>query len=81
VFPKGFQRVRYYGGQAPKPCATITRLMQEALVKIQGSIKGAVQSIAARTERERYHQRTGRDPRLGPHCHHAMELWKLGHPV
>ena len=81
VFPKGFQRVRYYGGQATKTFAKIKRMIQDALVKLQGIIKGAVKIIAARTYRERYQQSTGRDPMLCPHCHHAMELWKIWHPV
>lgn len=70
VFPKGLQRVRSYGVQATKPCAQLTRMMQDALAKLQGIVKGASKLIAAKTYRERSQQRTGRDPWRCPHCHH-----------
>lgn len=73
VFPKGCPRVRSYGGQAPKTFAKSKRLMPDAVVKSQGILKGAVQIIAARTSRERYQQRTGRDPMRCPHGHHERE--------
>jgi hypothetical protein len=81
VFPKGFQRVRYYGVQATKTFATIKRMIQDALAKIQGIVKGAIKIIAAKTYRERCQQSTGRDPLLCPHCHHEMGLWKIWHPA
>src|SRR5882672_578966 len=81
VFPKGFQRVRYYGVQATKTFAKIKRMIHDALAKIQGIVKGAIKIIAAKTYRERYQQSTGRDPLLCPHCHHEMGLWKIWHPA
>lgn len=80
VFPKGFQRIRYYGVQAPKTFAKIKGLIQEALAKVRGIVKGAIKIIAAQSYRERYHQSSGRDPLRCPHCHHEMDVWKVWHP-
>ena len=51
-FPKGFQRVRYYGGQATKTCAKIKRMIHDALAKVQGIVKGAIKIRAAKSYRE-----------------------------
>jgi hypothetical protein len=80
VFPKGFQRIRYYGVQATKTFAKIKGLIQEALAKVRGIVKGAIKIIAAQSYRERYHQSSGRDPLRCPHCHHEMDVWKVWHP-
>src|SRR6266850_3092665 len=80
VFPKGFQRVRYYGVQATKTFAKIKGLIQEALAKVRGIVKGAIKIIAAQSYRERYRQSSGRDPLRCPHCHHEMDVWKVWHP-
>jgi hypothetical protein len=81
VFPKGFQRVRYYGVQATKTFATLKGLIQEALAKVQGIIKGAIKIIAPLTYRQRYHQSTGRDPLRCPHCHSDRGVWRIWHPT
>ena len=80
VFPKGFQRIRYYGVQATKTFAKIKGLIQEALAKVRGIVKGAIKIIAAQSDRERDRQRSGRDPLRCPHCHHEMDVWKVWHP-
>jgi Putative transposase len=80
VFPKGFQRVRYYGVQATKTFAKIKHMIHEALAKGQRVVKGAVQLIAPLTYRQRYQQRTGRDPVRCPHCQSAMEVWRIWPP-
>ena len=80
VFPKGFQRIRYYGVQATKTFAKIKGLIQEALAKVRGIVKGAIKIMAAKSYRERYRQSSGRDPLLCPHCHHEMGVWKVWHP-
>ncbi len=80
VFPKGFQRIRYYGVQATKTFAKIKGLIQEALAKVRGIVQGAIKIIAAKSYRERYRQSAGRDPLLCPHCHHEMGVWKVWHP-
>jgi len=80
VFPKGFQRIRYYGVQATKTFAKIKGLIQEALAKVRGIVKGAIKIIAAQSYRERYRQSSGRDPLHCPHCHHEMDVWKVWHP-
>ena len=80
TFPKGFQRVRYYGVQATKTFAKLKGLIQEALAKVKGLVKGAIQIIAAKSYRERYQASTGRDPLICPHCKAEMGIWKIWHP-
>jgi hypothetical protein len=81
VFPKGFQRIRYYGVQATKTFAKLKGLIQEALAKVKGIVKGAIKIIAPMAYRQRYQQSTGRDPLHCPHCHHAMGVWRIWHPT
>ena len=81
VFPKGFQRVRYYGIQATKTFAKVKQMIQEALAKVKSIVKGAIKIIAPMTYRQRYQQSTGRDPLRCPHCHRAMEVWRIWHPT
>ena len=80
VFPKGFQRVRYYGVQATKTFTPLKRMIQDALAKVKGIITGAIKIIAPVTYRQRYQQSTGRDPLRCPHCHAEMGIWKIWHP-
>ena len=72
--------IGYYGVQATKTFAKIKGLIQEALAKVRGIVKGAIKIIAAQSYRERYHQSSGRDPLRCPHCHHEMDVWKVWHP-
>lgn len=81
VFPKGLQRIRYYGVQATKTFAKLKHVIQEALAKVKGIVKGAIQIIAPMTYRQRYQQSTGQDPLRCPHCHSAMEVWRIWHPT
>src|SRR5438067_5987773 len=81
IVPKGFKRIRYYGVQATKMFAKVKVLIREALAKVEGVIKGAVQIIARLTYRERYAQSTGRDPLICPHCGGEMGLWRIWHPT
>jgi len=72
TLPKGFKRIRYYGVQATKTFAKVKVLIHEALAKVEGVVKSAVQIIARLTYRERYEQSTGRDPLICPHCRSEM---------
>ena len=81
TFPKGFQRIRYYGVQATKTFAKLKGLIREALATVKGVVKGAIQIIAPKTYRQRYEQSTGRDPLRCPHCQREMEVWKVWHPA
>ena len=81
VFPKGFQRVRYYGVQATKTFEKIKGLIQEALSKVKGVVKGAIRIIAPMTYRQRYEQSRGLDPLICPHCQHEMGVWRIWHPT
>lgn len=81
VLPKGFKRIRYYGVQATKTFAKLKGLIQEALAKVKGIIKGAIQIIATKTYRQRYEQRSGRDPLICPYCQREMGVWRIWHPT
>jgi len=80
TFSKGFKRIRSYGVQATKTFEKVKGLIQEALAKVKGIVKGAVKIIASLTYRQRYHQSSGRDPLICPHCHEEMGVWKVWHP-
>jgi hypothetical protein len=67
--------------QATKTFAKIKGLMQTALAKGKGVVKGAIQIIAPMTYRQRYRQRTGRDPLRCLHCHSDLEVWHIWHPT
>ena len=79
--PKGCKRIRYDGVQATKTFAQVKGVMQAALAKVEGVVKGAVQIIARLTSRQRYEQSTGRDPLICPHCRGAMGVWRIWHPT
>ncbi len=53
TLPKGFQRIRYDGGQATKTFAQVKGVMQAALAKVEGVVKGAGKMIARLTSRQR----------------------------
>jgi len=79
--PKGFKRIRYYGVQATKTFAKVKVVIQAALAKVEGVVKGAVKIIARLTYRQRYTQSTGRDPLICPHCRGEMGVWRIWHPA
>jgi hypothetical protein len=79
--PKGFKRIRYAGVQATKTFAKVKVMIQAALAKVEGVVKGAVQIIARLTYRQRYEESTGRDPLRCPHCQGEMGVWRIWHPT
>jgi hypothetical protein len=79
--PKGFKRIRYYGVQATKTFAKVKVVIQAALAKVEGVVRGAVKIIARLTYRQRYEQSTGRDPFRCPHCGEEMAVWRIWHPT
>jgi Putative transposase len=81
IMPKGFKRIRYSGVQATKTLAKVKVMIQAALAKVEGVVKGAVQIIARLTYRQRYEQSTGRDPLRCPYCQGEMEVWRIWHPT
>jgi len=81
TMPKGFKRIRYSGVQATKTFAKVKVVIQAALAKVEGVVKGAVKIIARLTYRQRYEQSTGRDPCICPHCQSEMEVWCIWHPT
>ena len=81
TLPKGFKRIRYYGVQATKTFAKVKMVIQAALAKVEGVVKGAVKIIARLTYRQRYAQSTGRDPFTCSHCQGEMAVWRIWHPT
>jgi Putative transposase/Transposase zinc-binding domain len=81
TMPKGFKRIRYYGVQATKTFAKVKVVIQAALAKVEGVVKGAVKILARLTYRQRYEQSTGRDPFRCPYCQHTMDVWRIWHPT
>ncbi len=81
TLPKGFQRIRSDGGQATKTFAQVKGVMQAALAKVEGVVKGAGKMIARLTSRQREAQSTGRDPLICPHCGGKMGVWRIWHPT
>ena len=67
--------------QATKTFAKLRGVIQAALAKVQGFVKGAIKIITPLTYRQRYQQSTGRDPLRCPHCHRDMEVWRIWHPT
>jgi hypothetical protein len=81
LVPKGCKRIRYDGVQATKTFAKIKGLMHEALAKVEGVVKGAVQILARLTYRQRYEQSPGRDPLVCPHCQSERGIGHIWHPT
>jgi hypothetical protein len=81
TMPKGFKGMRSYGVQATKTFAQGQGIIHAALAKVVGVVTGAVKIIARLTSRQRYEQRTGRDPFRCPHCPREMGLWRIWHPT
>ena len=81
TMPTGLKRIRYDGVQATKTFAKVKVVMQAALAKVEGVVKGAVKIIARLTYRQRYEQSTGRDPLVCPHCRSEMGVWRIWHPT
>ena len=61
--------------QATKTFAKVKVVIQAALAKVEGVVKGAVKIIARLTYRQRYEQSTGRDPFR---CPPVRERWSYG---
>jgi hypothetical protein len=53
TMPKGCKRLRDAGVQATTTCAQVTAVRQAALAQVEGVVRGAVQSIARLTYRQR----------------------------
>src|SRR5215467_1528328 len=69
-------------GRVPHPLERgVKVVIQAALAKVEGVVKGAVKIIARLTYRQRYEQSTGRDPFRCPHCQGEMDLWRIWHPT
>jgi Putative transposase/Transposase zinc-binding domain len=81
TMPKGCKRIRYYGVQATKTFAKVKAVIQAALAKVEGVVRGTVTSSARLTDQQRDEQSTGRAPLICPHCRGTMEVWRIWHPT
>ncbi|MBC8554312.1 MAG: transposase [Candidatus Brocadiales bacterium] len=80
VFPKGFQRIRYYGVQATKTFEKIKGIIQKSLLKVKRVVKSAVKIIEEKSYRERYWESFDKDPFRCIHCGGEMVIWTIYHP-
>jgi len=80
IFPKGFQRVRYFGLQATKTFKKWSEAIRKGLQRLGRVVKGAYQVVRSKSYRERYKEVSGRDPMICRYCGHEMDLWKIWHP-
>ena len=80
VFPKGFQRVRYYGLQATKTFSKWKEAIKKGLKRIGRIVKGAYQVVDKKTYRQRYKEASGRDPLVCRYCGGEMDIWRIWHP-
>jgi len=80
IFPKWFQRIRYYGVQATTTFEKIKGIIQEALAKVKRVVDGAIKIIAPKNYRERYRDGIGKDPLLCSRCGSDMDIWRIWHP-
>jgi hypothetical protein len=81
VFPKGFQRIRYYGVQATKTFEKVKGIIQKALLTVKRAVKGAIRIIEEKNYRERYWESFGKDPFRCAHCGGEMVIWTIYHPL
>jgi hypothetical protein len=80
IFPKWFQRVRYYGLEATRTYKKWAQVIQESIKKIGRIVKGAYQIVRKKKYRERYKEVSDIDPMVCIYCGKEMELWKICHP-
>lgn len=80
VFPKGFQRIRYYGVQATKTFEKVKGIIKDALLTVKRVVKGAIRIIEEKNYRERYWESFGKDPFKCTHCGGEMVIWTIYHP-
>ncbi len=80
IFPKWFQRVRYYGLEATKTYKKWAKVIQAGIKKIGRLVKGVYQIVKKKNHRERYKEISGTDPMLCRYCGNELQLWKVWHP-
>jgi hypothetical protein len=80
IFPKGFQRIRYFGLQSTKKFKKWCRVIKEGLKRIGRVLKGVYQILPHKRYRERYKEVSGRDPMVCSHCGSVMDLYRIWHP-
>ena len=80
TFPKGFQRIRYYGLHATCKAKKVKGVLTALMVVLGRLIKGTYRIAVQKTYRARVLASTGRDPLRCMRCGGEMMLWKVWHP-
>ena len=80
VFPKGFQRVRYYGLQATKTFSKWRDQILSSISRVKETLKGVYEIVKPFKYRERYQEGSGKDPFVCPYCGKEMVLSIIYHP-
>ena len=80
IFPKGFQRVRYFGLQATKTFRKWAAAIRKGLRRIGRVVKGGYEVVRSKNYRERYKEISGHDPMICRFCGRELDLWRIWHP-
>ncbi len=81
IFPKGFQRIRYYGLQATKTYKKWDEVIKEGLKNFGKVVQGVYEVVSSKDYRERYMESSGKDPLACSYCGREMKVWRIWHPV
>jgi Putative transposase/Transposase zinc-binding domain len=80
LLPKGFHRIRYFGLHATCKAKKVRAVLNQILIAMGRTIKGAYRIEAPKTYRARVWASTGRDPLRCGRCGRVMILWQVWHP-
>jgi hypothetical protein len=80
IFPKWFQRVRYYGVEATKTFEKWADVIRKGVKRLGRLIKGTYKIVAKKNYRGRYQEINCHDPMECKYCGHEMELLRIWHP-
>ncbi len=80
IFPKWFQRVRYFGLESTRSFSKWRDVIEEGLKRIGRVIEGTYQIVGRKRYRERYMEVSGRDPMICRYCGAEMDVYRIWHP-
>ena len=74
IFPKGFQRVRYYDLQATEMYKKWNEVIKEGLKNFGKVIQGVYEGVSFKDYREGYMESSGKDPLACFYCGSEMKV-------
>lgn len=80
IFPKWFQRVRYYGLEATKTFKKWSEVIRDGVKKLGRFVRSTYKVIGKKNYREGYKEISGCDPMICSYCGSEMELFTIWHP-